>query len=621
MRAAVACFGFFFSLLSTASADESSTRTLAKPAPEKARLTEEEAAERAPSQSETTSVDASKEKTVDSVSAESTASDANAAPAAAPGNLDFLKAVALQKSGEYAEAATLFDEVYAADNNLAALLRAGIAWYQGGFFAAAAERFTLWQRQTDALGESLDEGIARHKPVVESLLGKSASKVFEVSVELPEDVCRRRDTTVSVSVSKLAEGFVPPPKTWTLGKDRGSKTSHTIKMEAGRWLFEIQSPLYEDKAEVIEVLDDSPLILSPIPSAKMPASDAPTDERIAYREALDQFRAFDFTSAVRTMVEMVPAGLVTEEALWLFARSNELGQNWTAALRGYQRLLERHPSSPEVAEIKTKLNMLQEKSEASRAAITLELDPPTSQLTLVQDGQKQAYQPGQTVYPGFYEVYARWPSGAKDKLKIEVKPKQAQVFKLKSSRAYARLQAMRWSIDGLVNLGFATVSGNQSETVTVGGGMTTSIGIGVGWLWTDAIRFESGLLLQYAEAGFEVTSGGGFGAGDGSWTFYHVALPIGATWISAAETSVSAGIRLENLVYASERLFERSVNISGEMRALNLAPYVGVRHPITALGRRLDMEVQYVRQSMPLTASESTLRLQQLTFGLSTQLL
>ena len=533
---------------------------------------------------------------------------------------DFDRAVQLNGEGEYAEAASLFDQSYQLRPSLSVLLRAAIAWYQAGFYVAASERLSEWMNVVDKNADLLPPEITARKPVVTALLAKMAPKIFSVRIELPEDVYRIREASVKVSVSRLSDGFAPPAKIWIVAPNKEGVAAHEMKLESGRWLFEIQSPIYEGQAEVIEVFDDSPLMLSPIPNAKMPSRSAPMDERIAYREALDQFRAADFRAAVKTITEMVPAGLQTEEAIWLFARSNEYARKWTAALRAYERLLALHPNSLEREKIKTRLNKLKVQSEASKAPITITVDPPTSNLSLVQNGQKTAFVQGQKVYPGTYIVEASWGPETTDELPIQVKAKKQQTFKLSSLRGKAWLRAMRWRVDWLLNLGVASVIGNQSETVSLGNGLSAGAGLQVGWLFSEMLRFDGGLLLQYTNPSFEVSSGSSSGSGAGSWTFYHVALPLGATWISPVKTEVSAGVRTDSLVYASERIFERSVNISGAMRVLNAAPYLGVRQPFEIIGVPMAVDAQYVRQVLPLTAGDSKLRLQQISIGFSSRL-
>ena len=531
----------------------------------------------------------------------------------APTN-DYDRAVALNQSGEFAEAATLFDQVHQNQPDLSVLLRSAIAWYQGGFFSAAVERLLKWKAETNALGDQIPEGLAARKPVVDALLAKVRAKVFKVKVELPEDVYRPRAVSVAVSVSRLSDGFVPPSKNWVVNVKTASQ--HELQLEAGRWLFEIQSPIYERQAEVIEVFDDSPLMLAPIPNGKMPGKSAPTDERIAYREALDQFRSADFRAAVKTMEEMVPNGLISEEAIWLYARANENGQRWMTALRAYQRLLERHPKSLEAEVIRAKFPELKAKAEASRAPITIEIEPPAATLTLVQDGERLPFKQSQKVYPGRHVVEASWSSGARDTLTIDVKPKKAQVFKLTSMRANEKLRAMRWNIDGQLNMGLAMVTGNQAETVALGGGPAMSVGVQVGWLWSEVLRLDGGLVYQFANTVFDIQSGSGLESESGSWAFHYVGLPLGVTWISPIKTTLSVGTRVDTLVYAAES-YQGNTNISGDSRALNLAPYIGVRHPVTVMGQAFAVEAQYARQLMPLTKADSKLRLQQLTVGVT----
>ena len=534
---------------------------------------------------------------------------------------DFDRAVLLNEQGEYAEAASLFDQSYQLRPSLSVLLRAAVAWYQAGFYVAASERLNEWMVVVDKNADLLPPEITARRPVVTALLAKMAPKIFSVRIELPEDVYRIREASVKVSVSRLSDGFAPPAKVWTVAPNKEGAATHEMKLESGRWLFEIQSPIYEGQAEVIEVFDDSPLMLSPIPNAKMPSRSAPVDERIAYREALDQFRAADFRAAVKTITEMVPAGLQTEEALWLFARSNEYARKWTAALTAYERLLALHPKSLEREKIKARLNKLKVQSEASKAPILITVDPPTTNLSLVQNGQKAPFMQGQKVYPGSYMVEAAWGPETIDLLPIEVRAQKQQTFKLTSLRGKAWLRAQRWRVDWLLNLGVASVTGNQSETVSLGNGLSAGAGMQVGWLFSEMIRFDGGLLLQYANPSFEVSSGTDSGSGAGSWTFYHVALPLGVTWISPVKTEVSAGVRADSLVYASERIFERSINISGEMRALNAAPYLGIRQPFEIVGVRMAVDAQYVRQVLPMTAGDSKLRLQQISIGFSSTLL
>ena len=167
-----------------------------------------------------------------------------------------------------------------------------------------------------------------------------------------------------------------------------------------------------------------------------------------------------------------------------------------------------------------------------------------------------------------------------------------------------------------MNLGFATVSGNQSETVSIGGGPAACVGLHVGWLWSEALRLDGGLMYQFAKTGFDIQSGGGRGSDSGSWAFHYVGLPLGVTWLSPIKMMLSGGMRVDTLVYAAET-FQGTTNISGDSRAINLTPYLGVGQPVSVMGQKLTVEAQYSRQLMPLTKAESKLRLQQFTLGVN----
>ena len=102
------------------------------------------------------------------------------------------RAIELNANGMFAEAALSFDELHQEKPDLAVLLRAGIAWYQGGFLAAAEDRFQRWIKTADEMGDTLPERMSQQRTAVESLLKKVGGKVFTVPVEVPEDVYRPR---------------------------------------------------------------------------------------------------------------------------------------------------------------------------------------------------------------------------------------------------------------------------------------------------------------------------------------------------------------------------------------------------------------------------------------------
>ena len=87
------------------------------------------------------------------------------------------RAIELNSKGFFAEAATAFDQIYESQADLSVLLRAGIAWYQGGFLAAAESRFQLWLKLASAMGDNAPEAITQRRSAVASLLQNASKKV------------------------------------------------------------------------------------------------------------------------------------------------------------------------------------------------------------------------------------------------------------------------------------------------------------------------------------------------------------------------------------------------------------------------------------------------------------
>ena len=92
--------------------------------------------------------------------------------------------------------------------------------------------------------------------------------MFTVTVEVPEDVYRPRAEVTSLTISKMADGFAPAPIVVKLTPEL-LKNQKSVRLDAGRWLFEFTGVRFDKQPEVIEVYDDSPLMLSPIPSSNM----------------------------------------------------------------------------------------------------------------------------------------------------------------------------------------------------------------------------------------------------------------------------------------------------------------------------------------------------------------
>ena len=529
------------------------------------------------------------------------------------------RARALSENGQFAEAATLFDQEFERTANLAVLLRAGLAWYQGGFFSAAQQRFVQWKGLVATLDETDNPGLVQQKTAVDTLYKKASSKVFRVSVTLPEDAYRQRTQPIEVSVSRLEDGFVPAAKTWKV-QDTADKRTHEVILEAGRWLFEIRSPIYEEQPEVVEIYDDSPLSLSPIPSGYMPAKDAPTDERMAYREALDQFRAGGYAAALKTIRELVPSGLVTEEALWLKARSMEGAQRWYQARRTYLRLLELHPKSPEADMIRSKLDALAQKAEATKAKIDFKTSPPNGVVTIQQDTKRIQVTGVRSVYPGPLDVEIVWASGVRQTRTIMVQPNEPQTFEFSSVEAFDAISAEKWRVSFQMSTGFAFVSGNQSETVDLVPGPVLNAGFDVGWDWSERLRFETGLIYAQTRPGFDVATINGIDANSGTWVFHHISVPVAATWVSQYHTEFTGGLTFDTLLYGSESGAE-DVNISRDLSAMNGSIALKVRQPLPFLGKGFAAHLFYARQLMPVTSTETTLRLQHVGLGLSTRIL
>ena len=79
---------------------------------------------------------------------EAPADDKASASSPSEERLDDDYSVALRRfdAGEFAEAGSLFDRVFEDTGDQTVLLRAGLAWNEGGFFAAAYDRFMRWRK-------------------------------------------------------------------------------------------------------------------------------------------------------------------------------------------------------------------------------------------------------------------------------------------------------------------------------------------------------------------------------------------------------------------------------------------------------------------------------------------
>lgn len=529
------------------------------------------------------------------------------------------RAIELNAKGMFAEAASSFDDLHQRKPNLAVLLRSGIAWYQGGFLAAAEDRFRRWLKTADEMGDTLPEKMAQQRTAVESLLKKVAANVFTVPVEVPEDVYRPRAEVTSLTISKMADGFAPAPIVVKLTPEL-MKNQKSVRLDAGRWLFEFAGTRFEKQPEVIEVYDDSPLMLSPIPSSKMLPKVTPVNEKLAYREALDLFRSGDFRTAVATLTELVPEGLSADESLWLYARSNEKNGAWKDAADAYRNLISAHPSIADAKSIQAKLPGLDEKATASMAPVTFVTIPKGGQVTLSRMKKPIEHSAGAKLYPGHYQVSLRWQTGVESKHKVIIKARTAQTITLESEKAIDAQSALRWNLDGFLHIGFGLLTGNQSELVETSVGPALLTGLNLGWALSDDFTISSGFAYIQTRPNFEVQASGARTSTAGHWVFNHLRIPIGVTWLTKYKTEVVAETGIDALLYASEGGAETE-NISSLMAPLAPIAQLSIRHPLRILGKGFKVGLSYHSQLGSLTKTESSLRLQQISLGLSHSIL
>jgi tetratricopeptide (TPR) repeat protein len=525
------------------------------------------------------------------------------------------RAIELNSKGVFAEAATAFDQIYESQADLSTLLRAGIAWYQGGFLAAAEARFQRWIQLATEMGDKAPEAIAQRLSTVESLLQKASANVYTVQIEVPEDVYRPRASRTRLVATKMSDGFAPEGIAWALVPEH-TITPKRIRLDAGRWLFEFEGELYQKQAEIIEIYDDSPLILSPIPSNQMLPKNTPSDERLAYREALDLFRSGDFSGAVNTLQQMVPKGLSVNEAIWLFARASEKRGAWKDAEDGYRTLLKTYPETLDAKFIDAKLIGLNEKAQSARAVILISSRPKGATIKLFKGKQEVTFGAGQKIHPGTYRVNLRWETGVVDDQLITVKPKQPQTFYCESAKAADALLALRWSVRAHLQAGISLMSGNQSELVDVSVGPALMTGVDLAWLWKDHIKLSTGLAYVQSHPNFEVGRSGARDGYFGHWVFHHLRMPVGFSWVMPSKTEIGIGSGVDVLLYASERGSETK-NITSVSNAVTAILQLTASHPLSVLGKGFFLEVSYQRHLNGITEQQSALRLQQVGLGIS----
>lgn len=525
------------------------------------------------------------------------------------------RAIELNANGMFAEAASSFDDLHQQKPDLAILLRAGIAWYQGGFLAAAEDRFQQWLKTAEGMGDTLPERMSQQRTAVESLLKKVRVKVFTVPVEVPEDVYRPRAEVTSLTISKMADGFAPAPIVLKLTPEV-LKNQKSVRLDAGRWLFEFAGARFQKQPEIIEVYDDSPLMLSPIPSSKMLPKATPVNEKLAYREALDLFRSGDFRVAVKTLIELVPEGLSADESLWLYARSNEKNGSWKDAADAYRRLISAHPSIVDAKMIQAKLPSLDEKATAAMARVTFVTMPEGGQITLSRMKNPIEYSVGDKLHPGDYQALLRWETGVESTHKFTVKAREDQTITLESQKAMDAQDALRWHLDGFLHLGFGLLSGNQSELIETSVGPALLTGLNLGWALSEELSVSSGLAYIQSRPNFEVKSSGAGTSTAGHWVFNHVRVPVGVAWLTKYQTEVVVETGIDALVYASEG-GESTENISSLSAPISPIAQLSLRHPLSILGEGFKVAVSYHAQLGSLTKTDSALRLQQISLGLT----
>ena len=102
--------------------------------------------------------------------------------------------------------------------------------------------------------------------------------------------------------------------------------------------------------------------------------------------------------------------------------------------------------------------------------------------------------------------------------------------------------------------------------------------------------------------------------------FNHLRIPIGVTWLTQYKTEVVAETGIDTLLYASEGGAETE-NISSLMAPLAPIAQLSIRHPLRILGKGFKVGLSYHSQLGSLTKTESSLRLQQISLGLSHSIL
>ena len=529
--------------------------------------------------------------------------------------LDDDYSVALRRfdAGEFAEAGSLFDRVFEDTGDQTVLLRAGLAWNEGGFFAAAYDRFMRWRKLAVA-NMGADQVL-----MVNQLLAKVKTKILSVELQFPDDVYRPRKHTLSIRFTRLSDGFTPASKTIELVPSDAKAKGVLVTLDVGRWLFEIEHPAYAQHTETIEVFDGSPLLISPLPAVKMPSEKARSDQKLAYREGLDLFRANAFASALKTMLSLAPRGFDSEEGLWLFGRTAERAEYWADAMLTYERLLTLHPESIEAETIKVKLKDIRIKANASRAKVSLLFDPPGATYEVFRSGQRTPLDDSGGLLPGRYEIEATWPNGVRHLEKIEVKPNENQTVTVFSQASTDANSALRWQISGVFLAGASQISGNQSDWVTLDGGWAGSLGAHVNWAWKKRLSLTSGLRYRNAQHSFYVRAGGDGLSGTGHWSIHHVIVPIGMRWTSDLDLHFSGGLDVEFLVDAREE-FAGQRSIAQRLKPLNVAPFMTVEHSINVFSKPLALYLRMSTQLLGMSVDETTLRQNQVLLGASYRL-
>ena len=230
------------------------------------------------------------------------------------------------------------------------------------------------------------------------------------------------------------------------------------------------------------------------------------------------------------------------------------------------------------------------------------------------------YSAGIQLYPGRYEVSLRWETGVESKHKVTIKARKAQTITLESQKAITAQDALRWNLDGFLHLGFGLLTGNQSELVETSVGPALLAGLRLGWALSDEFTMSSGFTYVQSRPNFEVSSSGAGVSTAGHWVFNHLRIPVGVAWLTKYRTEVVLETGIDALVYASEG-GDESENISSLMAPIAPIAQLSIRHPFPILGKGFKVGLSYHSQLGSLTKTESSLRLQQISLGVSHSIL